>query len=374
MLAVGIYFFFFSVTNGLYISVMTKKKKLEKEPFVSVLIPARNEEENISNCLDSFLNQEYSNYEIVVLDDNSSDRTPQILEEYVKNNPTKIRVIKGKKLPADWRGKCYAMKQLTENAEGEYFLCTDADTIHTPKSISFMMSNMIYHNLDMVSGYIGQKIVSFGEKLCVPLIYMMTALAIPLWLNQKLKFETLSTAIGQFIGLKAETMRSIGGYDRLKRITTEDVYLARIMKREGFKTMFLDFKNCASCRMYPDYKKASMGIAKNIFDFLGKHSMILIPIAIILLPVLCFPFPLLIRELYRVFVLGIETGPWFYALVINNVLVFISWLLICISRRISALIAFMYPLLFVNLSVLVVMSWSRSKRGKGYMWKGRVVY
>lgn len=353
---------------------MTKKIKLETEPLVSVLIPARNEEENIANCLDSFLNQDYTNYEIVVLDDNSSDRTPVILDEYVKNNPEKIRVIKGKKLPPDWRGKCFAMKQLTESAKGEYFLCTDADTIHTPRSISYMMSNMIHHNLDMVSGYIGQKIVSFGEKLCVPLIYMMTSIAIPLWLNQKLRFDIFSTAIGQFIGLKAETMRSIGGYDRLKRITTEDVYLARIMKREGFKTMFLDFKNCASCRMYPNYKKAAMGISKNIFDFLGKHSMILIPIAVVLLPVLCFPFPLLIREIYRVLACGVETGPWLYALVINNVLVLASWLVICISRRVSVFIAFMYPLLFLNLSVLVVMSWSRSKRGKGYMWKGRIVY
>lgn len=373
LFTVGAYFFLFSVSNVWYIHSRTMKKKLENEPFVSVLIPARNEEDNIGRCLDSFLKQEYKNYEILVLDDNSTDRTNEIIKGYVEKNPGKVRLLNGKPLPENWRGKCFAMKQLTEEAKGEYFLFTDADTVHTEKSISLMMANMIGHNADMVSGYLGQKMETFGEKITVPLIYLMTALCIPLGLNEKLKYSFFSTAIGQYIGIKASSFKAIGGYDRIKDVTTEDVYLARVMKKEGYVTKFLDFKDAACCRMYDGYRKAVMGISKNIFDFLGKHSLVLIPLAMVVLPVLCLPFPLMVAELYRVLFCGQIFELWHFALVANFVLVLTSWLVIFKSRRIPLWIALLYPLIHLNLVYLVVVSYVRSKSGKGYTWKGRVV-
>ena len=72
------------------------------------------------------------------------------------------------------------MQQLINYAKGEYFLFTDADTTHSKNSISLMMSNIIHHKADLVSGYIGQKTKTFGEKITIPLIYLLTGLVIPL--------------------------------------------------------------------------------------------------------------------------------------------------------------------------------------------------
>ena len=83
LLIVGVYFFLFSLINAIYIHLHTLKQPLKEEPFVSVLIPARNEESNIRNCMNSFINQTYKNYEIVVLDDNSTDLTHPIIREFI---------------------------------------------------------------------------------------------------------------------------------------------------------------------------------------------------------------------------------------------------------------------------------------------------
>src|SRR3990167_6631377 len=83
-------------------------------PKVSVMVPARNEENNIAACLDSLLKQHYQNYEIIVLDDNSTDRTWRILLDYQKRHPDLLKIIKGKSLPKDWYGKPYALQQLSE--------------------------------------------------------------------------------------------------------------------------------------------------------------------------------------------------------------------------------------------------------------------
>ena len=373
LLFVGFYFFFSSVVNDFKIHSDTIATPLEEEPKVSVLIPARNEEANIGNCLESFVNQTYKNYEVLVLDDNSTDKTHEIVQKYVDQYPDKVKLYSGKKLEEGWRGKSFAMKQLTEYATGEYFLFTDADTHHTENSVSLMMTNIVNHDADMVSGYIGQELGSFAEKITVPVMYMLTGLAVPVWLNEKLKSPFLATAIGQFIGVKASSFKSIGGYDSIKNITTEDMYLARTMKKAGFKTLFLDFKAAASCRMYNNYEECVRGISKNIFDFLGKKDLLMLLAITAILFVLALPFPLMIVELIRHFFMGAEITKFTMALVINCALSFFSWAVICIGRHLPFTIAFLYPVIFGNLFYVSMVSWYKSKHGNGYMWKGRLV-
>ena len=342
--------------------------------MVSVLIPARNEENNIKKCLDSFLNQSYKNYEILVLDDNSTDKTYEIVKNLAKQHPDKIKLYSGKPLPPDWRGKSFAMQQLLDYANGEYYLFTDADTIHTKHSISLMMSNILHHNADLVSGYIKQKTKTFGEKITIPLIYLLTGLVIPLWMNQKSKLSIFSTAIGQFIGVKAKSFKSFGGYEKIKNYTTEDVYLAREMKKAGFKTVFVDFKDAATCRMYETYDQSVNGISKNIFDFLGKNPIVMTFIVLAIFFFLLLPAPLCIIKLFEI---NIINGHYFdsftLSLIINVVLSCISWMMIFITRKLPIYIAFIYPVVHLNLLYIALVSWIRSEQGKGYVWKGRLV-
>lgn len=374
LIIVGVYFFIFSLLNILKIKKDTVNKVLTEQPLVSVLIPARNEENNIKKCLDSFLNQSYKNYEILVLDDNSTDKTYEIVKNLAKQHPDKIKLYSGKPLPPDWRGKSFAMQQLLDYANGEYYLFTDADTIHTNHSISLMMSNILHHNADLVSGYIKQKTKTFGEKITIPLIYLLTGLVIPLWMNQKSKLSIFSTAIGQFIGVKAKSFKSFGGYEKIKNYTTEDVYLAREMKKAGFKTVFVDFKDAATCRMYETYDQSVNGISKNIFDFLGKNPIVMTFVVLAIFFFLLLPAPLCIIKLFEI---NIINGHYFdsftLSLIINVVLSCISWMMIFITRKLPIYIAFIYPVVHLNLLYIALVSWIRSEQGKGYVWKGRLV-
>jgi chlorobactene glucosyltransferase len=374
LIIVGVYFFIFSLLNILKIKKDTVNKVLTEQPLVSVLIPARNEENNIKKCLDSFLNQSYKNYEILVLDDNSTDKTYEIVKNLAKQHPDKIKLYSGKPLPPDWRGKSFAMQQLLDYANGEYYLFTDADTIHTEDSISLMMSNMAFHDADLVSGYIGQKTKTFGEKITIPLIYLLTGLVIPLWMNNRCKLSIFASAIGQYIGVKASAFKSIGGYEKIKSYTTEDIYLAREMKKAGFKTIFIDAKSAATCRMYTNYDQSVRGISKNIFDFLGKNSIVMFLIVIAIFFFLVIPAPICIVKLFEMRLQhSTYVDTFTFALIINFVLSFLSWLMIFATRKLPLYIAILYPLVHLNLLYIALVSWIRSEQGKGYVWKGRLV-
>lgn len=374
LVIVGVYFFVFSLLNILKTKNDTVFTMPEEQPFVSVLIPARNEENNINSCIQSFLNQTYKNYEILILDDNSTDKTYEIVKNLEKQHPGKIKLYSGKPLPSDWRGKSFAMQQLLEHAKGEYYLFTDADTVHTDDSISLMMSNMVFHNADLVSGYIGQKTKTFGEKITIPLIYLLTGLVIPLWMNNRCKLSIFASAIGQYIGVKASAFKAIGGYEKIKGYTTEDIYLAREMKKAGFKTIFIDAKSAATCRMYTNYDQSVRGISKNIFDFLGKNSIVMFFIVVAIFFFLVIPAPICVVKFFEMRLQhSTYVDTFTFSLIVNFILSFLSWLMIFATRKLPLYIAVIYPLVHLNLLYIALVSWIRSEQGKGYVWKGRLV-
>ncbi|MDR0409102.1 MAG: glycosyltransferase, partial [Spirochaetaceae bacterium] len=278
MLVVSIYFFLMASFNIIEMRARTVKPRLTEGVMVSVLIPARNEELNIERCVNSLLNQTYQNYEILVLDDNSSDGTWQILEKLKKENE-RVRIFKGKSLPPDWYGKPFALQQLYEHAQGGTLLFTDADTVHSPTSISWAVTNMEKTKADFLSGYVGQELLTLGEITTVPVMFFMTGFVIPMFLNRFVKLGYFSAAVGQYIVMKTQVFKDIEGYANIRKKTTEDVYLSRYVKNLGYKTEFLDMSNQVKCRMYEGYHAGIQGIGKNIFDFLGKKTALLLLIA-----------------------------------------------------------------------------------------------
>jgi chlorobactene glucosyltransferase len=343
----------------------TSKPKIKNGKTVSVLIPARNEEENIERCVRSLLNQTYRDYEILVIDDNSSDGTWEILERLAKEN-SRVRIFKGKTLPPDWYGKPFAIQQLHEHAKGEILLFTDADTVHSETSISWTVTNMEKTKADFISGYVGQQLLTFGEITTVPIMFFMTGFVIPMFLNRFIKLGYFSAAVGQYIAMKTEVFRKIGGYSKLRKKTTEDVYLSRYVKERGYRTEFLDMSNQVKCRMYKGHAASIQGIGKNIFDFLGKKTAILLLIAFAILAFFVLPFPLM-------FFLIAAGSKFVYHCIAVNILFTITWLVLFLGRRINWLYTFFWPVMYINLIIMVLWSWFRTVSGKGFVWKGRVV-
>jgi chlorobactene glucosyltransferase len=233
-----LYFLLLSLKNKETLKNLTYLPEPTKTPLVSVLIPARDEEDNIAVCLESLLDQDYPNYEVLVLDDNSGDHTWMILKRYAKKT-NKLKIYRGKDLPRGWVGKQYACQQLIEKARGEYIMFTDADTVHSRASISWAVTNMLRHNADFMSAYLHHLIGSLGEALIVPAIYIMTTILMPLWKIPQKNSAFFSFAIGQLMVCRRRALLAIGGYSSFKDSVVEDISLARAMKEHGYKTIFM---------------------------------------------------------------------------------------------------------------------------------------
>ncbi|MDR0722721.1 MAG: glycosyltransferase [Treponema sp.] len=358
------YFFILAGANIVEIRRYTRPPSLKEGPLVSVLIPVRNEAEHIQRCLAALMQQEYRNYEILVLDDNSQDKTWAILNQ-VAQTDSRIRIFSGAPLPDDWYGKPYALQQLAGKARGEILIMTDADTVHSPSSISWTVTNIQASQADFISGYVRQELRSFGEKITVPLMFFLTGFIIPLCLNQYTKCKYFSVAIGQFIAIRKDVFMHIGGFTTIRKKTSEDMYLARYVKSQGFKTLFLDMGEQVHCRMYTGYKAAVEGIGKNIFDFLGNHSLILVVVSFVVLFFLFLPFPLL-------FLLP-RIPHYQMNLLAVNILYTLTWMMLFIDRKIPWYYGLLWPLMILNLMVTALWSWFRAISGRGFVWKGRIV-
>ena len=177
-----------------------KTAEKEESEFISVLIPARNEETCIGNCVEDVLNQTYKNYELIILDDESKDGTAKIIVDKISENRAegKIKLISGRPKPDDWVGKNWACHQLSLEAKGEYFLFIDADVRLRPHVIESCIHYLNKYKLQMITCFPTQIIKSIGEWLVVPLMNFLLLAFLPLskvYLSGKRSFIA---ANGQF--------------------------------------------------------------------------------------------------------------------------------------------------------------------------------
>jgi chlorobactene glucosyltransferase len=238
--------------------------------LVSILVPARNEAGNIARCIRSLLNQDYPNFELIVLDDNSEDATASIIE--MLTSPTedpqgRLRVIKGGELPEGWLGKNFACFQLAEAARGQYLLFTDADTSHSVNALTSALAAMYIEDVQLLSFFPLQQTIMFGERLAVPLLQMYTFGLLPVFLVPRNPNPAFSAANGQFMLFKRTAYDQIGGHQAVRGVVLEDVVLARRVKQAGFRLLLPDGRDSMTCRMYRNNYEVWRGFSKNLFAF-----------------------------------------------------------------------------------------------------------
>jgi chlorobactene glucosyltransferase len=361
------YFLLLSLSNILWLRVSSHRPRITRGRMVSILVPARDEERNIARCLDSLLAQTYTNYEIVVLDDQSTDRTWEILCEYQRANPGRVRAVKGVPLSeSGWCGKPHAMHQLSKHARGEYLLFTDADTTHGPESVAWAVTNMEWHKADCVSGFVLQEMDTLGEQCIVPATYIMSAMVLPLWLIAALKAPGLSFAIGQVIMFRRRVYEAIGGYASVAGEITDDLAIARELKKAGFREVFLDIRKHVRCRMYNGYRASFNGMSKNIYDLARHRSVFFAAAFTMLVTIVVLPLALLPIQ--------ILTGNPAMQLTFLCVMIFlVAWALVLYDRGMRWWTPFLYPVLFVHLLYMAWWSFAHAASGEGIVWKGRIV-
>jgi len=209
------------------------EKKECSKPKVSIILPARNEEKFIEKCLNSLLNQDYDNYEIIAINDSSTDSTGNIIKKYSKKFP-KVIFVDAKPKPDGWIGKNWACIEGYKKASGDLLLFTDADTVHTSSVISLAVSHLLSLELDVLT--------VIPRMLCLDKITKITLPMISTFLHTRfsaLRVNDTSKNTGYFFGsffiIKKSTYDSVGTHEGVKGELVEDGALGRKVKESGFK-------------------------------------------------------------------------------------------------------------------------------------------
>jgi glycosyltransferase involved in cell wall biosynthesis len=243
--------------------------------LVSVLIPARNEENNIGNILNDLINQEYQNIEIIVFNDQSDDNTAEIISEFTRRD-NRIRLVNSHGLPDGWLGKNYACNYLSEKSSGEYLLFLDADVRISKNIIGDAISYSRKYDPGLISIFPKQIIKSLGERITVPNMNYILVSLLPLISVLKLKYPSLAAANGQFMFFQANIYNSVLPHQLMKENKVEDILIARELKKRGYKIACLLGDDRISCRMYTGFIDAVNGFSKNVTEFFGGSFILAI--------------------------------------------------------------------------------------------------
>lgn len=237
--------------------------------LVSVIVPARNEERNIRRCVTSLLEQNYSNFEVIVVDDGSTDATPRILEEIAQDHPrgNRLFVLRLRdSLPSGWAGKTHAIFRGTQEARGEWLLLTDADTWHAPNALNYAMREAIEERVDLLSLGSRQELPGFWERVVMPMAYLGIMMQYPpRQVNDPA--SPVALANGQFILIRRAVYDALGGYARpeLRDTLLDDRDLAQVVKRQGYRLRMIDGRGLVHVRMYRGLLETWRGWRKNAF-------------------------------------------------------------------------------------------------------------
>lgn len=246
-------------------------------PRVSVLIPARDEEANIGPCVRSLLTQEYPDLEVLVLDDHSNDTTGRILADLAAKEK-RLSVLKGKPLPTDWLGKHWACHQLAQAANGELLLFTDADTRHHPHTLRHAVAALLAQDADLLTALPQQVVISWPERLLIPIIPWSIFLFLPLGLAHRLRLPALSVTVGQFMLFRRRAYEQIGGHAAVKDDVVDDIALGRRIKAHGLQWRLADGSPYIQCRMYHNFHEVYSGLSKNLFAVFNSNIFLFAPI------------------------------------------------------------------------------------------------
>lgn len=345
---------------------VTQMKKLTivdtVKPFVSILIPLRNEESHIKNLIKNLQALDYTNIEFILYDDDSDDDT---LNKAIHHTATdhRFQIIKGGLLPNGWKGKPHACHQLSSYAQGDIYLFLDADVLLKPQTVDAVIASMVVNKADAISCFPHFRNSSFLEYCLTPLLHFFIYMHLPIRLSNNQKLLTATAASGAFIAVTSTCYHAIGGHTSVKNNIVEDVTLFQNIKKNHFNALLLRGSDFVECKMYGSSSATWQGFLKNCFA--AFHHSYLTAIAIIFVYTLYYlsPFALLIY--------GLFSGQWW---------TIIPYLCITIQRLISDylskninLFSLLMPLSAALYIALLLTAMYKYTVNDKTSWKGRLL-
>lgn len=369
---VGIYVLILSTSNKRYLKKCIKTPlTITDGPLVSVLIPARNEEKRLPSLLDSLVKQTYKNIEILVIDDNSTDRTYEIIQDYEKRYPSLIKGYKGKEKIEGAIGKTFALSQIQHLAKGEYLMATDADTRHEPSSVAYALTMLQSGDYDLVSGFPEEKCPSFAGSCCISAMNFAPVIYIPFSFASKHPRPSLTLANGQMMMIKASALKEVGGYEAIFGKVCDDVQLAKLFVRKGKKYAFVNVSHTIQTDMYEDFKTAFYGIMRSIGGIFPPKIWALIPILLIIVVLVALAIAPLSSVLMAVLVPNLSS--YTILLTIGWLLFLYCWYSLARLQRFPISVSLCYSFTLILICEMYFESFYLGFTGKKVHWKGRLV-
>lgn len=258
--------------------------------LLSVIIPARNEEKYIKDCIHSFLNQSAKAYEVLIVDDSSEDSTLNVVQTF-KDNP-KVRIISAGPKPDGWIGKNWPCYVGYKNARGKYLMFTDADTVHSNNSITDSLHTLLSEKMDVITAVPRLMYPNFIIKMVLPVlsIFMFTRYS-PMRVNNP-KVE-LGYLFGSYFVITRDCYEKVGTHESVKSEIVEDGALGKKLKEEGFRLRMYRGENHLEAFWARDFSTLWNSLKRLIVPlyFTDKRSSILMTIGVFFLMV--FPYLML---------------------------------------------------------------------------------
>jgi chlorobactene glucosyltransferase len=334
---------------------------------VSVLIPARNEQENIGKCLRALMAQDHEALEILVLDDKSTDRTSEIIL-FLAGEDVRIRIVPGKELPRGWVGKNWACHQLAAEAVGDFLLFVDADTILAPGTISAALHESITREVDLLTVMPRRTAGCITERLLFPFMDWASFAWMPMKTAHATSNPHLSATFGQFILFERNAYRVIGGHEAIYDNLFDDFELGRLTKTKGLKWMLFDGANWVHVLAYKGNADAFKAVSRSVFPAIYYRVSVLTVLSIVVMGLGFLP-P--VTLLVSVFSHPVEPR-FLLAATVSIVLVAVPWLILSRKFKHSTLLVPLYPL---SMGLMLAVGFhSMVTHGLGLTtWKGRRV-
>ena len=262
-----------------------------QKPKISIILPARNEEEFIEKCLVSLLEQDYENYEIIAIDDRSEDKTGQIIHNFAKKDSRVVHVTAQPK-PEEWMGKNWACFEGFKKSTGELLLFTDADTKHSKNMVSLSVSHLLSEDLDALTAMPKMLCLDFWTKVTLPMLstFLHTRFS-------ALRVNDPSKKTGYFFGsffiIKRETYESVGTHEGVKGELVEDGALGKKVKESGFKMKMVRAEHLVEAVWARDLPTLWHALKRLMIPLYLQNKKIAIGIFFAVLFLLFMPFPIL---------------------------------------------------------------------------------
>ncbi len=256
---------------------------------ISVLIPARNEERSIRAAVESVLASTGVDFELVVLDDASTDRTSDLVRELIPASSGRLRLAAAPVLPPGWNGKQHACWSLAHLATHDTLCFIDADVRLTPGALARMATFLGQGNAKLVSGFPRQVTETTLEWLLLPLIHFVLLGFLPIAQMRQRTDPSLAAGCGQFLMVDRSAYFASGGHAEIRETMHDGLRLPRLLRRHGFHTDLADLTDLARCRMYTSASEVWQGLAKNATEGIAAPARI-VPISILLLLGQVMPF------------------------------------------------------------------------------------